>query len=154
MFDSAKVWAYVIVTGVAVGASALGGYKVGEWKQASADETKVTDATNALAKNAKDVAEAEKRARADAAAEYESQIKQLKDRATWAEQLDADLQKTNTTLAGKLYDAQQAVAKARRAPSTDALLSTPLPADLRDGVRDAINGPRNDVSGGADHRPR
>lgn len=153
MFESAKVWAYVIVTGVAVGASALGGYKVGEWKQASADDDKVTTATNALAKNAKDVAEVEKRARADAAAEYESEIKNLKDRAAWAEQLDNDLRDTNTKLAGKLYDAQQAIAKARKSPSTDALLATPLPADLRDGVRDAINSPRNDVPGDADHHP-
>lgn len=153
MFESIKVWVYGIVAVAALGASSLGGYKVGEWKQASADHDDVKTAQDALTQNAVDVAAAEKAARAETAAIYEKEIKDLKAKNEWANQLDADLQKTNATLATKLYNAQQAVRTASHVPTTQALLDTPLPADLRDSVRNAINGNQAGVPSGADHRP-
>ena len=151
MFDSIKVWVYGIVAVAALGAASVGGYKIGEWKQATADHDDVKAAQDALTQNAQNVAEAEKRARADAATIYEKEIKELKAKNEWANQLDADLQKTNQTLTTKLYNAQKAVEAARHVPTTQALLDTPLPADLRDSVRNAINGTQADVPRNADH---
>lgn len=153
VFNPIMVWVYGIIAVAALGASSLGGYKVGEWKQASADHDDVKTAQDALTQNAVDVAAAEKAARAETASIYEKEIKDLKDRATFAETLDKNLQDTNSALATKLYNAQQAVRTASHAPTTQKLLDTPIPADLRDSVRNAIDGNQAGVPSSADHHP-
>lgn len=138
-----KVYAYAIALGAIIFASFMGGYKTGEWRQGAADSAKVTQAQTDLAQNAKDVAQAEKDGRAAAAAIYEAEIKDLKDRAQFSDDLANQLRDDNTKLNAKLYAAQKAVEAAKHDPDAKAFLATPVPAALRNGVRDALATPTN-----------